>query len=225
MKLSKKILVLSLTSFSIGLIGCSNVESTTDSSLEENSTQEQIETNVDSTQSLDSEELDNYSSLEKEDNSGLEETTDNQSSSYNSNDTNTGSSYSNNRGSSHENDENSKHIGEGVYVANGNSYYHAISNCKYLEGASTSYVTLTSDMRKFECNCWKNPIEYEPPVSSSNESSSKENSSSSGQTVYIANGNSYYHNSPSCKFLNGASAYGVDLNNVGGKHACNCVKY
>ncbi|CEQ02985.1 Uncharacterised protein [[Clostridium] sordellii] len=222
MKLSKRILVLLLTSFSVGLIGCSNVESTTDSSLEDNSTQEQIETNLDSTQSSDSEELDNYSSIEDEDNSESEETTDNQSSSYNSNDTNTGSSYSNNIGSSH---ENSKHIGEGVYVANGNSYYHAISNCKYLEGASTSYVTLTSDMRKFECNCWKNPIEYEPPVSSSNESSSKENSSSSGQTVYIANGNSYYHNSPSCKFLNGASAYGVDLNNVGGKHACNCVKY
>ena len=214
MKLSKRILVLLLASFSLGLIGCSNVESTTDSSFEDTSTQEQIETNLGSNQSTDSEEVDDYNSIEDED----------ESSSYNSNDTNTVSSYSNNRSSSYEN-EDSEHIGESVYVANGNSYYHAISNCKYLEGASTSYVTLTSDMRKFECNCWENPIEYEPPLSSTNESSSDETSSSSGQTVYIANGNSYYHNSPSCKFLNGASAYGVDLNNVGGKHACNCVKY
>lgn len=224
MKLSKRILVLLFASFNIVLIGCSNVDSTK-VSIDDNSTQGQIETNVDSTQSSDGEELNKYSNIEDKDNVELEETNNNQSSSHNSNDTNTESSYSNNRGSRHENDENSKHIGEGVYIANGNSYYHAISNCKYLEGASTSYVTLTSDMRKFECNCWKNPIEYEPPVSSSNESSSKENSASSGQTVYIANGNSYYHSSPNCKFLNGASAHGVDLNNVGGKHACNCVKY
>lgn len=220
MKLSKRILILLLTSFSVGLIGCSNTESTTGSNLEYTDIKEQVKTNVESTQSTHSEDL----NVENGESSEREKTTDDKSLTYSSKDTDTKSSYSNKSESRYENDD-SKHIGERVYVANGNSYYHAISNCKYLEGASTSCVTLTSDMRKFECNCWKNPVEYEPPVSSSKEESSNENSSSSGQTVYIANGNSYYHKSPSCKFLHGASAYGVDLNNVGGKHACNCVKY
>ncbi|MEG0873607.1 MAG: hypothetical protein RR942_08875 [Romboutsia sp.] len=62
--------------------------------------------------------------------------------------TSTGSSY-NNSGSSYENEEEGEHIGDSVYVANENSYYHDISNCKYLEGANTSYITLTSDVRKF----------------------------------------------------------------------------
>lgn len=125
-------------------------------------------------------------------------------------------------GGSNNNTSSNKHIGRNVYVSNGNSYYHAISNCKYLEGAPTSLVTLTSSMRKYECNCWTNPIVYKP---SSNSNSSSNGGSSSGRTVYIASGNSYYHNSPSCKFLNGASAKAVGINNVGGKHACNCVKY
>ena len=61
-----------------------------------------------------------------------------------------------------------------------------------------------------------------------NYSQSNNNSSSNrhiGKSVYIANGNSYYHKSPSCKFLRGASVKAVGINNVGGKHACNCVKY
>ena len=107
-------------------------------------------------------------------------------------------------------------------MSNGNSYYHAISNCKYLEGARTSLVTLTSSMRKYECNCWTNPVVYKKPSSSS---SSGGSSNSGGRTVYIANGNSYYHKSASCKFLRGASVKAVGINNVGGKHACNCVKY
>ncbi len=125
-------------------------------------------------------------------------------------------------GYSHNNSSSNRHIGKSVYVSNGNSYYHAISNCKYLEGAKTSLVTLTSDMRKYECNCWTNPVVYKKPSSSSSSSGS---SNSSGRTVYIASGNSYYHNSPSCKFLRGASVKAVGINNVGGKHACNCVKY
>ncbi|MDO5011645.1 MAG: hypothetical protein Q4E31_12535 [Intestinibacter bartlettii] len=130
-----------------------------------------------------------------------------------------GNSYSN--GHSHNNTSSNKHIGKRVYVANGNSYYHAISNCSYLEGAPTYIVTLTSDMRKYECNCWTNPVVYKKPSTNYNTG----NSNSSGRTVYIASGNSYYHNSPSCKFLRGASARAVGINNVGGKHPCNCVKY
>lgn len=132
------------------------------------------------------------------------------------------SSYSN--GYSNNNSSSNKHIGKRVYVSNGNSYYHAISNCKYLEGARTYVVTLTSSMRKYECNCWTNPVVYKKPSSSSSSSSSG-SSNSGGRTVYIASGNSYYHKSSSCKFLRGASVKAVGINNVGGKHACNCVKY
>lgn len=141
-------------------------------------------------------------------------------SSSNSSTSQSGSShgYSNNNSSSN------KHIGKRVYIANGNSYYHAISNCKYLEGAKTSLVTLTSSMRKYECNCWTNPVVYKKPSSSSSSSSSG-SSSSGGRTVYIASGNSYYHKTSSCKFLRGASVKAVSINNVGGKHACNCMKY
>lgn len=214
MKLRKRVLTLVVAVLSIGLIGCSKEESATSSQLED--------TNLELAESNDNETEKDYTSYESYDNSEDEQSTDEQSSLSSNNDTNT-SSYSNN--SSNYDKGDNEHIGEYVYITNGNSYYHTISNCKYLEGASTSYVKLTSDMRKFECNCWENPVEYNPPSSSSNEGSSNETSSSSGKTVYIAKGNSYYHNSASCKFLNGASAYGVDLNDVGGKHACNCVKY
>lgn len=128
---------------------------------------------------------------------------------------------SSSNGSSHNNSSSNKHIGKSVYVSNGNSYYHAISNCKYLEGARTSVVKLTSSMRKYECNCWTNPVVYKRPSSGSSGGSS----SSGGRTVYIASGNSYYHKSSSCKFLRGASARAVGINNVGGQHACNCIKY
>lgn len=120
----------------------------------------------------------------------------------------------------HDDEEQGNHIGQGVYIANGNRYYHAISNCKYLEGAPTSYVTLTVSMNKFECNCWTNPVEYTPPTKPSSGSNN-----SGGRTVYIVSGNSYYHASSSCKFINGASATAVSINNVGSKHPCNCVKY
>lgn len=130
------------------------------------------------------------------------------------------SGNSNNHSHSHNNTSTNKHIGKKVYIANGNSYYHAISNCKYLEGAKTSLVTLTSSMRKYECNCWTNPVVYKPSTSSSSGSSN-----SGGRTVYVASGNSYYHKSSSCKFIRGASVKAVSINNVGGKHACNCMKY
>lgn len=146
----------------------------------------------------------------------------NSSGSYTGSYLSSGSSSSN--GNSNNNSSSNKHIGKSVYIANGNSYYHAISNCKYLEGAKTSLVTLTSSMRKYECNCWTNPVVYKKPSSSSSNSSSG-SSSSSGRTVYIASGNSYYHKSSSCKFIRGASVKAVSINNVGGKHACNCMKY
>lgn len=231
MKLRKRVLTLVVAVLSIGLIACSKEESTISSQLED--------TNLELGESNDNETEKDYTSYESYDTSEDEQSNDEQSSLSSNNDTNTSesssndsinndtntaTSYSNDSGSSYDKGDN-EHIGEYVYVANGNSYYHTISNCKYLEGASASYVKLTSDMRKFECNCWENPVEYNPPSSSRNEESFNEMSSSSGKTVYIAKGNRYYHNSSSCKFLNGASAYGVDLNNVGGKHACNCVKY
>lgn len=146
-----------------------------------------------------------------------------------------GNSYSNSNGNYYSNGGNSsnyshghrhnnssnKHIGKSVYIANGNSYYHAISNCKYLEGAKTQLVTLTSGMRKYECNCWTNPVPYKKPASNHNGG----NSHSGGRTVYIASGNSYYHKTPYCKHLRGASTRSVGINNVGGKHPCNCIKY
>ncbi|OXX82626.1 hypothetical protein AVM15_17265 [Paraclostridium benzoelyticum] len=197
MKLRKRVLTLVVAVLSIGLISCSKEESTTSSQLED--------TNLELAESNDNETEKDYTSYESYDNSEDEQSTDEQSSLSSNNDTNTTVSSRNN--SSNYDKGDNEHIGEYVYITNGNSYYHTIPNCKYLEGASTSYVKLTSDMRKFECNCWENPVEYNPPSSSSNEGSSNETSSSS------------------CKFLNGASAYGVDLNDVGGKHACNCVKY
>lgn len=145
-------------------------------------------------------------------------TSNNNTSGYSSNSSSNsylGNSYS----TSNDNENKGKHIGKGVYVANGNSYYHAISNCKYLEGAPTSYVTLTSSMNKHECNCWTNPIVYKP-----SSSSSSSNNNSGGRTVYVAKGNSYYHASKSCKFISGASVSAIGINNVGGKHPCNCAK-
>lgn len=160
---------------------------------------------------------------EKEETSYLANSSDSSYGSSNSNGNYSGGSSSNNYGSSN-NSSSNKHIGKGVFIAAGNRYYHAISNCKYLEGASTSYVTLTYNMNKFECNCWTNPVVYKPSSSSSNNSSSG-GSSSGGKAVYIAPGNSYYHASSSCKFLRGASVQAVGINNVGGKHPCNCIKY
>ena len=64
-----------------------------------------------------------------------------------------------------------------------------------------------------------------PSNNNNNSSNKNESNRYIGKSVYISNGNSYYHAISSCKFLQGASAKAVDLNNVGGKHACNCVKY
>ena len=176
----------------------------------------------------DQEEEATKKELEKVKQEALENATkeESQSYTYNHSSESSESSISNSQISSSNSNNNSssnKHIGKSVYIANGNSYYHVISNCKYLEGAKTSLVTLRSDMRKFECNCWTNPVSYKPPSSSS--SSSSGSSSTGGRTVYVASENSYYHGSSSCKFLNGASVTAVDINNVDGKHACNCIKY
>lgn len=117
------------------------------------------------------------------------------------------------------------HIVEYVYIANGNSYYHKIYNCKYLEGATTEKVVLSDDLGKYECNCFTSPVEYKP---SSNHHSGTNYSNSnhlSGQKVYIARGNSYYHKSASCKFIQGADLSCVSISDVGGKHPCNCIKY
>lgn len=117
----------------------------------------------------------------------------------------------------------SEHYGEKVYIAKGNSYYHKISNCKYLEGADTTKVTLDSSLNKYECNCFENPVVYKPKTHHTE--SESHHSGSSGNYVYIASGNSYYHKSSDCKFLDGASTKKVSLSNVGGKHPCNCIKY
>lgn len=228
MKLRKRVLTL-VALLIIGLIGCSKEESIKSSQSEDtnleladinNNETEKYYTSYESyDNSEDEQSINEQSSLSRENDKNTVVSSNNDSS---NNDTNTPPSSSN---SSRYDKDYNEHIGEYVYVSSGNSYYHNISNCKYLEGASTSYVKLTSDMRKFECNCWENPVEYNPPTSSRNEISSNETSSSSGKTVYIAKGNSYYHNSPNCKFLNGANAYGVDLNDICSKHACNCVKY
>ena len=80
-------------------------------------------------------------------------------------------------------------------------------------------------MHKYECNCFTNPVEYNP---NSGHHSKKHHSSkkhSSGQKVYIAKGNSYYHKSANCKFINGADVSKVDISDVGGKYPCNCMKY
>lgn len=48
---------------------------------------------------------------------------------------------------------------------------------------------------------------------------------SGDQKVYIPRGNSYYHKSASCKFIQGADLSCVSISDVGGKHPCNCIKY
>lgn len=124
-----------------------------------------------------------------------------------------------------DNSHEDSHIGETVYIANGNSYYHKISNCKYLEGAKTKKVVLSSDMQKYECNCFTNPVEYNPDSGHHSEKHHSNKNHSSGQKVYIAKGNSYYHKSANCKFIKGADVSKVDISDVGGKHPCNCIKY
>ena len=123
--------------------------------------------------------------------------------------------------SNYEYDCEDPHIGESVYIANGNSYYHKISNCKYLEGATTKKVVLSADMGKYECNCFTNPVEYKGYSNNHHSSTQHIN----GQKVYIAKGNSYYHKSASCKFIQGADVSCVGIDDVSGKYPCNCIKY
>ncbi len=54
-----------------------------------------------------------------------------------------------------------------------------------------------------------------------------DNESSNYGDYYIARGNSYYHNSPNCKYLQGADTDRVTEEEAisNGKHECNCVKY
>ena len=54
-----------------------------------------------------------------------------------------------------------------------------------------------------------------------------DNESSNYGDYYIARGNSYYHNSPNCKYLQGADTDRVTKEKAisNGKHECNCVKY
>lgn len=47
---------------------------------------------------------------------------------------------------------------------------------------------------------------------------------SKGRIVYITDGNSYYHSSPSCKFLAGAHVRAVGINEVDDKYPCECIK-
>ena len=78
-------------------------------------------------------------------------------------------------------------------------------------------------------------LDYDSPSgsSSSNEESTSESNSHSnvssnkhiGESVYIANGNSFYHSGVGCKSLRGTSMKVIDINNVGVNHACNHVKY
>lgn len=56
-----------------------------------------------------------------------------------------------------------------------------------------------------------------------NKKPSNNSVSSGGKTYYIAAGNRYYHNTPSCKFLEGAPT--TVTSNVSNKFPCNCVKY
>lgn len=119
----------------------------------------------------------------------------------------------------------SESIGKQVYVAEGNSYYHAIPNCQYLEGAETKLVTLTNDTDKYECNCCTNPVEYDPSSKTSYDKNAENSEPTKGRIVYITDGNSYYHSSPSCKFLGGSHARAVGINEVGEKYPCNCVEY
>ena len=162
--------------------------------------------------------------IEQEENEEIEETEEEYTYSYteeeDKNDDNYyEKDYSEKETSYSEKESSVAHIGETAYVTNANSYQQAISNCKYLEGASTRSVTVSNSIGKYECNCWNNPVPYVPKKQ---ESTSQP---SSGVYVYISSGNSYYHKSSSCKFLNGASAQKVDKSSVGGKHACNCIKY
>lgn len=62
--------------------------------------------------------------------------------------------------------------------------------------------------------------------SSNNNYSNSNNNSDYNQasgSYYIAAGNRYYHNTPSCKFLEGAAT--TLVSDVSNKFPCNCVKY
>lgn len=57
--------------------------------------------------------------------------------------------------------------------------------------------------------------------------SNNENESAGYGNYFIARGNSYYHKSSSCKFLEGADTERVTEDQAisRGKHQCNCIKY
>lgn len=83
------------------------------------------------------------------------------------------------------------------------------------------------EQRKQQANLNKKPSSNTTTNNNSSNSSSSNNSggtgSSNGTAYYIAPGNRYYHKTPGCKFLEGAST--TQVIDVSNKFPCNCVKY
>lgn len=63
-----------------------------------------------------------------------------------------------NKNTSSNNNVNQKHIGYTAYISNADRYYHKSYNCKYLKGSSSTKVTVSKELGKFECKCWNNPV-------------------------------------------------------------------
>ena len=220
--------LLVLTMIFCLLVGCNSTDNK--SSVETSSSKVYSTSKTEELSDTENEEYDN--SEKGNDDEKLVSKNNEEISENNDSDNQTNNHYENNsdNNSNEYEDSSSEHIGETVYIANGNSYYHKISNCKYLEGAKTKKVVLSSDIDKYECNCFTNPVEYKSYSGhhSTKHHTNKHNSnkkSSSGQKVYVANGNSYYHKSSNCKFIKGANVRKVDIGDVEGKHPCNCIKY
>lgn len=218
-KKMKNLLVLTIT-FCL-LVGCNstdNKSSVETSSSKVYSTSKAEELSDKENEKYDESEKSNEDEkLVEENNEGINENNDS--------DNQTSHHYESNSDNYEHEDSSSEHIGETVYIANGNSYYHKISNCKYLEGAKTKKIVLSSDIDKYECNCFTNPVEYKSYNRHHSKNHHSNKKSSSGQKVYVASGNSYYHKSSSCKFIKGANIRKVSISDVGGKHPCNCIKY
>lgn len=205
------------------LVGCNSTDNK--SSVETGSSKVYSTSKTEELSDTENEEYDN--SEKGNDDEKLVSKNNEEISEKNDSDNQTNNHYENNsdnQSDEHE-DSSSEHIDETVYIANGNSYYHKISNCKYLEGAKTKKVVLSSDIDKYECNCFTNPVEYKSYSGHHSKNHNSNKKSSSGQKVYVANGNSYYHKSSSCKFIKGTNIRKVDINDVRGKHPCNCIKY
>lgn len=103
-------------------------------------------------------------------------------------------------------------------VATNQDYINEIARLER-EIEQSKLVSNTTNSTKQESNKVVND------TSNTNNKGQSSTQSSGGTSVYIADGNKYYHKTSSCKFIKGLSTHKVKLEDYPNKYQCNCWKY